>query len=118
MRLTLACTFVVLLCSACFRCDTPYGTPCSSPRGCAGTLACDGALPGGYCTEACSEAGADTNSTPSQCRQAAEWPDGICAPFGSVGDAGLQCAAKCTSDAGCRAGFRCVGFGAGAGCVP
>jgi hypothetical protein len=77
--------------------DPPnVGSTCTATAGCDQGLTCDIAVPGGYCTKACT-----TQGSTSEC------PEGsVCDQFGGNG---LSCARVCGLQSDCRPDMECNG---------
>jgi hypothetical protein len=74
----------------------PIGSPCSSDAEC-GSGSCDTGWPGGYCTEVCTTAGAQ-----STC------PDGSVCGLQCPGAGTPRCLQRCLAPGGCRNNYHCA----------
>lgn len=107
MRLRVPCVAVCLAVPFFAGCpDSGIGDSCSSAVACPNGLACDTALPGGYCTQPCSTLG-----NTDQCLGTPDLSDAVCSSF----DGGLICAGGCGAAAPCRSGYTCRPIAGGAG---
>jgi hypothetical protein len=89
-------TLLVMILASCSDDPPNVGGACTATDGCDEALTCDTAVPGGYCTTACTTSGSTT-----QC------PDG--AVCDAVGGAALTCVKVCQTQTDCRADQDCNG---------
>ncbi|MBA3538651.1 MAG: hypothetical protein H0T79_03410 [Deltaproteobacteria bacterium] len=91
-------SLLALLLTTSIACSDPpnIGATCTTSGGCDDGLTCETAVPGGYCTAACT-----TSGSTDECPEAA-----VC---DSVEGAAITCVQICSTKADCRADLDCNG---------